>query len=45
MIQTITLLIILAMIEIVYSPRLGWTRDKRLLLWYGRRRRDYIILI
>jgi len=32
-------------VEIILKPRLDWTREKKLLLWYGRKNRDYIVLI
>lgn len=32
-------------IEIAYSPRLGYTREGNVLLWYGKKERKYIVLI
>ena len=40
----IVLLIILLLGEILFRPRLDVTREKELLLWYGRRKRKYIKL-
>jgi hypothetical protein len=31
-------------IEIVFSPRLGFTREDKVLLWYGKKKRNYIVL-
>lgn len=40
----VTILIILFLIEIFLKPRLDFTREKKLLLWYGKRTRNYIVL-
>jgi len=39
----ITLLITL-IIEILFRPRLDYTTQNKLLLWYGVAERDYIVL-
>ena len=42
-----TVIIILAIaliIEIVFSPRLGFTTEDKILLWYGKSKRNYIVL-
>ena len=31
--------------EITLSPRLGFTRGNKILLWYGRNERKYIVLL
>jgi len=42
----ITVIFILALVvEIELSPRLGFTRCNRILLWYGKRTRKYVILL
>ena len=41
MFLTIILLIIIA-VEVVFSPRLDYTNEGNLLLWYGRKFRNYI---
>lgn len=38
-------LILLFIIEVAFRPRLDYTRDKDLLLWYGRNNRNYIKII
>lgn len=38
------ILIVLVLIELAFSPRLEITRNKDLLLFYGRRSRKYIKL-
>jgi hypothetical protein len=40
----IGILIFAILIEVVFKPRLDITIDKKLLLWYGRRKRNYIVL-
>jgi len=37
-------IIIIILIEIFLKPRLDITEQKALLLWYGRKIRNYIIL-
>ena len=43
MIRLFIFLLVLLLIEMVYRPRLDYTRDER-LLWYGRKTRKYIII-
>lgn len=31
-------------IELIYRPRLDYTRDGKRILWYGRKSRRYIVL-
>jgi hypothetical protein len=38
------ILIIIVFVEIDYKPRLDYTRDKKLLLWYGKPYRKFKIL-
>jgi hypothetical protein len=38
------LFVLLIIVEIVFRPRIDRTRDGDLLLWYGRRKRNYIKL-
>jgi hypothetical protein len=40
----ISLIIFLILIEIIFKPRLDITEQKAVLLWYGRKVRNYIIL-
>jgi len=40
----IPFIIFLILIEIIFKPRLDITEQKALLLWYGRKIRNYIIL-
>jgi hypothetical protein len=44
MTTTIILIIIAGAIEIFASPRLNKTNEGRILLWYGHRKRKYIII-
>lgn len=37
-------LLVLIIIEGTLSPRLGFTRENKVLLWYGRRKRKYVVL-
>lgn len=39
-----TLIIIAGIIEILYKPRLDKTSEGNMLLWYGRKTRNYIVL-
>lgn len=41
----ISLSILLIGIELFLKPRLDYTREKKLLLWYGRKVRNYIVLL
>jgi hypothetical protein len=45
MITVIAILIIALVVEIQLSPRLGFARDNRILLWYGKRNRKYVVLL
>lgn len=42
--KIIPIIILIIGIEIFIKPRLDFTRDKKLLLWYGRKYRNYIVL-
>jgi len=44
MISLTILSIILLAFEIQYRPRLGFTRANKVLLWYGRNKRNYYII-
>jgi len=44
MVTVIIILVIALIIETVFSPRLGFTREGKVLLWYGKRERNYIVL-
>lgn len=39
------LILTLIFIEFYYRPRLDFTHDQKLLLWYGRTKRNYIIIL
>lgn len=45
MITVIAILIVALVIEIQLSPRLGFTIENRILLWYGKRNRKYVVLL
>jgi hypothetical protein len=45
MIIVIIILIIALVVESQLSPRLGFTRENRILLWYGKRNRKYVVLL
>lgn len=38
------IIIVLILLEILFYPRLDFTRDKKLLLWYGKVNRNFIVL-
>lgn len=38
------IILIIPIIEWKFSPRLGFTRNNNLLLWYGKTNRKFIIL-
>lgn len=40
----ILILIIALIIEAVYSPRLDYTHNDQLLLWYGKKKREFFII-
>jgi hypothetical protein len=40
----IIILVIALIIEIKFSPRLGFTTRDKILLWFGKNKRDYIVL-
>lgn len=40
----ILLLLFALMMEVLYSPRLDYTREGKLLLWYGKDVRKHIVL-
>jgi hypothetical protein len=39
-----TILIVILVIELQYTPRLDFTKDGNILLWYGKNERKYIVL-
>ena len=45
MTTVIAILLIALVAEIQFSPRLGFTRENKILLWYGKRNRKYIMLL
>jgi hypothetical protein len=45
MTTVIAILAIAFIVEISFSPRLGFTRENRILLWYGKRNRKYVVLL
>jgi hypothetical protein len=44
MTTVIIILVIALIIETTFSPRLGFTIEDKVLLWYGKRERNYIVL-
>lgn len=42
--EIIIILIMLFFVEITIYPRLDFTREKKLLLWFGKRNRKYIVI-
>jgi len=40
----IQFIITVILIELLFKPRLDFTREKKLLIWYGRRIRNYVVL-
>ena len=40
----LTILFFAMLIEYIFIPRLDYTKEKKLLLWYGRINRRYIVL-
>lgn len=42
--KLILIILIVFLIEAFISPRLDYTKNKKLLLWYGNAKRKYIIL-
>jgi len=44
MITLILLVLLAASVEIIYSPRLDFTRNEHLLLWYGKINRKFVII-
>lgn len=41
----ITILTVIVLLEVSFSPRLGFTRENKVLLWYGKRDRKYIVIL
>lgn len=39
------LIVVAFVVKIIFCPRLDYTRDRCLLLWYGRKTRNYIQLL
>jgi len=44
MTTVIIILVIALIIETVFYPRLGFTTEDKILLWYGKSKRNYIVL-
>lgn len=44
MVKILVVTLIVFVIEKTFSPRLQWTREENLTLWYGKKHRKYIIL-
>lgn len=42
--EVIIIAITISILEILFHPRLGFTRENKILLWYGKRKRKYIVL-
>ncbi len=40
----ISILILIFYIELYYKPRLDYTKEKKLLLWFGNTKRRYITI-
>jgi len=40
-----TIAVIILLVEKSFRPRLDYTRDKKLLLWYGKKQRNYLQII
>ena len=38
----IIILLVLLALEVKFSPRLGFTKENAILLWYGKNKRNYI---
>lgn len=38
------LIIFLVVVELCFRPRFDFTQDEKLLLWYGKKNRNYIII-
>lgn len=46
MITTILTTILIAIfIELIFRPRIGVTKEKDVLLWYGQNKRNYIKIL
>lgn len=41
---TVIILAIALILEIMFSPRIGFIRENRILLWYGKTKRNYIVI-
>jgi len=41
----IAIIIIGLILELIFRPRLGFTSEGKILLWHGRRKRNYIVII
>jgi len=41
----VALILLALIIEMIFRPRFDATRDKKLLLWYGKNNRKYIKII
>ena len=44
MTTVLIILVIALIVEIMFNPRIGFTREDRILLWYGKTKRYYIVL-
>lgn len=41
---TVIILAIALIVEIMFSPRIDFTREDRILLWYGKTKRNHIVI-
>jgi hypothetical protein len=41
----ITTILIVIFIELIFRPRIDVTKEKDILLWYGRNKRNYIKIL
>jgi len=42
---TVMIILVIALIvEVMFRPRIGFTTEDTILLWYGKTKRDYIVL-
>lgn len=42
--MVIVISIIALVLEFHFSPRIGFTRENKVLLWYGKRTRKYVVI-
>lgn len=41
----ITIILLSILIELIFSPRIDITKNKNILLWYGKYKRNYIKIL